>query len=229
MAVAAVFLCIFTLPTLGASTDTWVGNTGTNYFGTNANWTYSSGSGPVASGDSLVFGAAGTGGTLLTNDLTSATYNVVTFNSAASAYTISGNAFTLGTSTGTLILTNASSGNEVFNNNITVGNASQSIGIASGGTITLNGSLSTGGGSATLNTYGLGTLTFNTVSGSTYGAEMDLYNASVNLSGFLKKKGSRPSKRKDRFGTTVSPDGLNSSASTTTDQKKYQQGLAIVF
>jgi autotransporter-associated beta strand protein len=74
-----------------ASTDTWVG--GSANFSTTANWSYSAGSGPLASGDSLIFGS--TGSTSPNNDITSLSVSNLTFNSGASAFTFSGNAFTL--------------------------------------------------------------------------------------------------------------------------------------
>src|SRR5271156_4269370 len=75
-----------------ASTDTWVGGTGNN-FSTIGNWTYSSGSGPVASGDSLTF--SGAGSTTPNNDETGFTFGGLTF-SGTTVYTVGGNDFTLG-------------------------------------------------------------------------------------------------------------------------------------
>jgi hypothetical protein len=60
-----------------------------------ANWTYSSGSGPLANGDSLVFNTAGS--TSPNNNETNFTFPSTTFNSGANADTIGGSAFTLGT------------------------------------------------------------------------------------------------------------------------------------
>jgi hypothetical protein len=65
-----------------AATDAWVGNTDADW-GTAGNWTFSSGAGPVASGDSLVFGAAGASGTSLNNNLSGLTINKLTFNGGA--------------------------------------------------------------------------------------------------------------------------------------------------
>lgn len=80
---------------LAAGTDTWGGNTDANW-GTAANWTTVGGSTPPANGDSLVFGAAGSAGTSLNNDIPSLMLNKLTFNSGASMFTIGGNALTLG-------------------------------------------------------------------------------------------------------------------------------------
>ena len=76
------------------SLDTWNGNTDANW-STTGNWAFSSGSGPVANGDSLIFGAAGSSGTSLNNNLSSLSLNNFTINSGASAFTFGGNALTL--------------------------------------------------------------------------------------------------------------------------------------
>jgi hypothetical protein len=68
-------------------TDTWVGNTSTNFSG--LNWTGANN--PPVSGDALVFGPAGTSGTTLKADQPAGiTYAGITFNTNASAYTING-------------------------------------------------------------------------------------------------------------------------------------------
>src|ERR1041385_6844023 len=94
-----------------ASTDTWVGGTGNN-FSTTANWTYSTGSGPVASGDSLAF--SGAGSITPNNDETGFTYGAITF-SGTTAYTIGGNPFTLASGGG---IANSGAVNQTINNNI---------------------------------------------------------------------------------------------------------------
>jgi len=75
-----------------AGTDTWVGNSDANW-NTAGNWTTVDGNTPPANGDSLVFGAAST--TALNNNISGLSVNNFTFNSGASAFTFSGNAFTL--------------------------------------------------------------------------------------------------------------------------------------
>ena len=74
-----------------ASTDTWVGNTDTNW-NTAANWDTVA---VPANGDSLVFGTAGSLGATLNNNITSLSVNNFTINSGASAFTFNGNALTL--------------------------------------------------------------------------------------------------------------------------------------
>ena len=73
--------------------NTWVGNTLVNWNATN--WT---GGNPIPLDfDSLVFGAAGTAGAVLNNDLAAETLiSGITFNAGASAYTFNGNAISLG-------------------------------------------------------------------------------------------------------------------------------------
>lgn len=45
---------------LAATTDTWTGGVAPNdYWSANGNWGFSSGSGPVGSGDTLIFGTTG--------------------------------------------------------------------------------------------------------------------------------------------------------------------------
>jgi autotransporter-associated beta strand protein len=144
-----------------ASTDTWVGGSGNN-FSTTANWTYSSGSGPVASGDSLTF--SGAGSTTPNNDETGFTYGNITF-SGTTVYTIGGNSFTLG-SAGSIA--NSAAVTQTINNNIALTGSGGTINpsIASAG-ITLGGVVN---GSANLTKSGntTGTLTLsgvNTFSG----------------------------------------------------------------
>ncbi len=151
-----------------AATDTWVGGTGNN-FSTTANWTYSSGSGPVATGDSVVFGGAGS--TTPNNDNTGFTYGVIGF-AGTTAYTVGGNAFTLASGGS---ITNGGAVFQTINNNISLTGsgatitpsvASANCGIALGGNIGGAANLTKGGGSGSvlvlsgLNNFS-GVLTFN--------------------------------------------------------------------
>ena len=168
-AVAAV--CLFTLPARAASTDTWLGNTSAN-FSASANWTYSAGSGPVASGDSLVFGAAGIAGTTLNDDIGGMPlFTGITFNTGASAFTLGGNAFTLGTGTAATVITVNNTTN-VINNSFTLGNANQTINLGPGAALTLGGNIGGAGASSalTVSQVGSGVLTLsgaNTYAGGT--------------------------------------------------------------
>jgi hypothetical protein len=115
-----------------AQTATWVGNTSANSSAT-TNWTFSSGSGPVANGDSLVFGAAGSAGASLTNDKSSLLVNNFTINPRASAFTFGGNNFTLYGK-----LSDAASVNETFRlNGITIGSGPALIVNTGTGTLAL--------------------------------------------------------------------------------------------
>jgi autotransporter-associated beta strand protein len=122
-----------------SSTDTWVGNTDTNW-NTSANWTYSPGSGPVVSGDSLVFGAAGSAGLTLNNNISGLTINKLTFNSGADSFTFGGNNLTIGT--GGIDASALSSGTETINFGITPAAGVQRWNVGAGATLAL-GSLPT--------------------------------------------------------------------------------------
>ena len=102
-------LALITSPAFAANT-TWNGNTDAN-FGTFANWS----TGATPSGNTPIFGTAGSSGTTLNNNLSGATFAGLTFNSGASAFTIGGNSFTL---TGNI--TNNSTNTQTINNAITI-------------------------------------------------------------------------------------------------------------
>jgi autotransporter-associated beta strand protein len=134
--VSVIFATVLLAPAaLATGTDTWVGGSGNN-FSTAANWSYSSGSGPVASGDLLVFGAAGS--TTPDNDENNFTFAGIIFNSGASAYAIGGNAFSLGGS-----ISNGAANAQVINNNITLA-ANETVNTKAGN-VTLGGNIDDGG------------------------------------------------------------------------------------
>ena len=124
--------------------DTWVGGSGNN-FSTLGNWTYSLDSGPVASGDMLVFGSAGS--TTPNNNETGFSYYGITYNAGAQAYTLGGNACTLGTTTGGPVIVVNSANPQTISNNLTLANGAQTI-LTEVGNLTLGGSL-TGANSLT--------------------------------------------------------------------------------
>jgi autotransporter-associated beta strand protein len=128
-----------------AATDTWVGNTDTSW-NTSANW--SAGVTPV-NGDSLVFGAAGSSGTSLNNNISGLTAGKITFNSGAGSFTVSGNALTVGA--GGIDASALSSGTQTFNNTITIGNGLQKWNVGAGATLAL-GSIGAGADAADLYT-----------------------------------------------------------------------------
>jgi hypothetical protein len=75
-----------------AAVDTWIGNVSVNW--ADLNW--AGGNNPPVSGDSLIFGLAGTAGSLLNNNLTPP-FSVagLTFNADANSYTFAGNSVVL--------------------------------------------------------------------------------------------------------------------------------------
>ena len=144
--------CLLTLTALAAlsaraGTDTWIGNSSPNLANTN-NWSPLTAAGPVAN-DYLSFIAAGTAGAALTNDFTAGTaFSGLTFQSGASAYTLTGN------SLGLAGITNLSGSLETIGNAIALpGNGTLSAGT---GGLTLAGPIS---GAYNLTVLGSGTVT----------------------------------------------------------------------
>lgn len=147
----STILVLTSISVLASGTDTWVGNTDANW-STAANWSAGTGgSTPPANRDSLVFGAAGSAGTSLNNDLSGVTINNFLISGSA-AFTFGGNAVTLGGA-----LTNAASAAETFSSGIAIaGNSAAAIKNTGGGTLAL--------GALTKNTGG--TVDFANSSGS---------------------------------------------------------------
>ena len=149
---ALLLPAIIFIPSLAqAATDTWVGNTTIN-FG-DPNWTGVNN--PPLSGDSWVFGVAGTSGTNLNNNLTAANSVAgIWFTNGASAFTITNNSITL---TGNI--TNSSTSLETLNFPIAATAVGTFTTTAGGGNIALGGNVTgTGGGIAAV---GSGTLTLS--------------------------------------------------------------------
>ncbi len=141
----ALFAFVGFNPQALAATDTWTGSdtggTPTTDWANGDNWSYSAGSGPVASGDSLVFtGANGQSTATLTDSLMGLTLDGITYNLGAVAYTFTGNGFTLA---GNII--NSSTALETINNAITLGGNESVTLTAAGGNVTIGGIVSDGG------------------------------------------------------------------------------------
>jgi len=164
--VSALALAVFSLggfntQALAASVDTWTGGGASTDWVTATNWAYSTGTGPVASGDSLVFTNTNIQGTAtLTDSLTSAAFLLagITFNAPAISYTTTGNAFEL---TGSIL--DSSTNTETIDNAISEP-ATETLTVASGGDLVLAGPI-TGAGGITLN--GPGTVTLASLNGFT--------------------------------------------------------------
>ena len=150
-------------PAFGAD-DTWIGNT-SNLWSVPANWS----SLPVT-GDNLIFGAAGSAGTTLLDDLmTPATFNIgsITFNAGALGFTINPNAVGTNGITLTGPITNNATNPETLNDSI-VTTANRTVTVGTGGSLVLGGAISGAGGGITK--AGTGALTLggaNTYTGAT--------------------------------------------------------------
>jgi fibronectin-binding autotransporter adhesin len=127
------------------SIDTWGGSAASTDWATTGNWSYSSGTGPVASGDSLVFTSANASASAnLTDTLTSNTFliNGITFNAGSVAYSMTGNAFEL--SSGSSII-NSGTNLESFGNAITLQGAETFSTTTGGGNLSFSGVISGAG------------------------------------------------------------------------------------
>jgi autotransporter-associated beta strand protein len=165
----AFLLAIIFTPSLAQAAngaDTWVGNTSAN-FG-DANWTGANI--PPISLDSWVFGAAGTSGTNLNNNLTAAIGVAgITFNNGAGAFTFTNNSITLA---GNVV--NNSTSLETINFPISSTAVQTFTTTTGGGDISLGGVFSGIGGGITK--ASLGTLTLN-------GTAVNTYNGTTTVNG----------------------------------------------
>ena len=137
----AVLLTILVASSVfAATTDTWTNGVTANggNWSANANWSFSSGSGPVGSGDTLLFGATGAL-TTVTNDLTTAGTNLYTigFTNASQSYTIYGNGISLNSS-GYITNYPTSSPNQTFNLPVLLAGGDEHL-YPGSGTMTFNG------------------------------------------------------------------------------------------
>lgn len=125
-------------PATFAAINTWIGNTDANW-NTAANWSPAA---APANGDSLVFGAAGSAGATLNNDIAGLAVSKLTFNSGASSFTFGGNSFTNGT--GGIDASALTSGTQTINSAIFIGNGVQRWTVGAGATLA-TGTLGVGG------------------------------------------------------------------------------------
>ena len=157
------------------SNDQWTGGGVGNLFSAPLDW---SAAATPASGDSLEFGGVGPVTTLI-NDLSGYGFTSITYDGGALGFTITGNAFTNGTATASTIITVNSANAQTINNNMTLGNANQTINLA-GGNLTLGGVISGAGTGSGLSLTGGYTLTLN--GANTYGSA----GATTNSAGIIK-------------------------------------------
>jgi hypothetical protein len=137
-ALTAAIVVSFIAPSAHAVNAAWNTDASSGNFNT-AQWSINTvpiagGTYTVVSGDALFFGTSTT--TTLNNDLVGATYNGLTFNAGASAYTIGGNDFVLNGN-----ITNNSSNLQTINNNMT--STAARIFIGGTGGLTLGGTYTT--------------------------------------------------------------------------------------
>jgi fibronectin-binding autotransporter adhesin len=135
------------------ATDTWIGNTSPNW-ATPTNW-----SALPVTGDSLVFGAPGSAGTTLNDNLmTGATYSLgtITFNAGAPTYTINAASGTRGFTFAAGSIINNSGNAQNFNDNIVINTSATAAMTA--GNLSLGGVLS---GPGSVIASGTGTLTLS--------------------------------------------------------------------
>jgi autotransporter-associated beta strand protein len=142
---ALAVVALSTVSVFAAGTDTWVGTTDANW-STAGNWSPSA---TPANGDSLVFGAAGSSGLTLNNNITGLTINKLTFNSGASSFTFGGNTFTNGA--GGIDASALTSGTLTFTPTIFIGNGLQKWNVGAGATLAF-GALGAGADAADLYT-----------------------------------------------------------------------------
>ena len=171
-AAAAVTAIMLSAPTARATNDAWSTTPASGNF-SGINWTLGTTTpgaptGTASSTDSLFFGTSTT--TSLTNDDSAFAFAGLTFNSGASAFTITGNSFAL-----TGAITNNSTSLETISTPITVA-AAQSINPFAGG-ITLGGTVTD---SAALTITGPNAVTFSGTGDSLTGLTLGVAQTNTN-------------------------------------------------
>jgi fibronectin-binding autotransporter adhesin len=177
-AVMVIFALFGFNPQTLAASSTWIGNTSANWL--DSNW---AGDNPPVTGDSLVFGAAGTFGSTLTDNLmTPGAYTIggITFSGGASAYTINAatpgtNGFVLGSGAS---IVNLSSATQTINDLIGLTGTNNLATNASGGNLTIGGVIS--GANAGVLINGGGAVTFNQSAVNTYTGGTIINGATLN-------------------------------------------------
>lgn len=166
-AVMALFALFGFNPQALAATDTWIGNTSANF--ADSNWA-SGGNNPPQSDDSLVFGAAGSSGLTLTDNLLTSAFTIdgITFNVGASAFVIDPgtpgtNGFTLGSGDA---ITNNSANTETINDLIDLTGTDTFTTDTTGGGLTFGGVI--GGTHDGVLVNGVGTVTLDDAAVNTY-------------------------------------------------------------
>ena len=173
--ISAAVVAISVISTAQASVSTWAGNTSANFNASNWSGLHN----PPVTGDSWFFGAAGTSGTTLNNDLTAAiSVAGITFDVGASAFILGGNSITLAGD-----VTNNGIALETINTAIATTAVRTITTSGGGGDIAVGGNITgTGGG---IIKSGSGTLTLSGVNGYTGTTTVNAGILSVSGSGNL--------------------------------------------
>ncbi len=225
-----------------AASDTWVGDASVNWTG--ANWT--GGNNPPLAGDALFFGEAGSSGTTLVNGFLSGTsFSGITFNSGASAYTMSPNwtrltgdivnnssvaqTLNLGHELSSSVQFNAASGPLQFLANNSINVNGNTLTVAGAYNTTINITVGGGGANSKVVKNDSGTLTFG-VNASFQGG-LTIHGGAVRVLGLanlasnsmtVNSGGTLVFAGNDAFGgagvTVLSPLAINGGVVTTTNK-----------
>jgi len=153
-----ILATLFALNLTRAAIWSWSGGGGGNaYWNNSANWGFA---GIPGNGDTVVFPASQPNA-LNTNNISGLVLNQIRFAGAGGGYDLRGNAFTL---TNGILATNTT-GVNIIEPAITLGNATAVIVVSNGASLNLYGSLS---GSVGVTKTGLGTLLYQCSSNNTY-------------------------------------------------------------